>query len=122
MAKILIAEDDPSLATMYETELSARGHKVLFATDGEQALKIAEGQSPDMVLLDIMMPVMTGLEVLEKLKRGKSKAVRVLVLTNFGQRENVQKALDLGAEDFVLKYRTTPYEVGEKVAKVLGSK
>ncbi len=119
----LVVEDDESLGKLYKIELELHGFKVTVACDGEAGLKLASEMSPTIVLLDIMLPKMNGLVVLENLKSNeKTKAIPVIVLTNFGQEQTVKEAFTKGAEDFILKYRVTPAEVVEKVENILNPK
>ena len=120
---VLIVEDDPFLSEMYATKLAESGFKVELAEDGEKALeKIAEVK-PDLVLLDIVLPKMDGFVVLKKMKKDAAlKDTKVIVLTNLGQKEEVQKGMDLGAEDYIIKAHFTPSEVVAKIKKVLDEK
>lgn len=118
--KVLLVEDDPSLAQIYKVELEMDGFEVLTAADGEEGLNAAKNVQPNLVLLDIVLPKINGLVVLEKLKQTEeAKNIPVIVITNFGQEENVKKAFALGAEDFILKYQTTPAEVAQKIKDIL---
>ena len=119
--KVLLVEDDPSLAQIYKVELEMDGFEVVVSTDGEQGLNAAKNDQPNLILLDIVLPKINGLVVLEKLKQTEEvKNIPVIVITNFGQEENVKKAFTLGAEDFILKYQTTPAEVAQKIKDILG--
>ena len=121
MAKILIVEDDSSLADLYQTEIETRGHQVILAKNGVDGLTQAQEKQPSLILLDIMLPKMNGLDVLSSLKAQEiTKKIPVLVLTNFGDDENVNKALAGGAEEFILKYKIVPSEVVDKIESVLG--
>jgi len=121
MAKILIVEDDQALYNLYDTEFSARGHQVSWAKTGEEGLKMVKEIQPGMVVLDLMLPGINGLEVLSALKADSAtKSVPVVILTNFGNEDNIAKALEGGAEDFVLKYKIVPEEVVDKVEVLLG--
>ena len=123
MPKILIVEDDPSLANLYQTEIESRGYQTIWAKTGVEGLKQAKDQQPSLILLDIMLPEMGGLEVLSSLKAQEvTKKIPVLVLTNFGDEENVNKALAGGAEEFILKYKIVPSEVVDKIESVLGQR
>src|SRR3972149_10875409 len=109
--KILLVEDDPSLAQIYKVELEMDGFEVVVSTDGEQGLNAAKNDQPNLILLDIVLPKINGLVVLEKLKQTEEvKNIPAIVITNFGQEENVKKAFAFGAEDFIFKYQTTPAE------------
>jgi len=118
--KILLVEDDPSLAKIYKLELEMDNFEVLTASDGEAGLSTAKSGKPDLILLDIVLPKANGLAVLEQLKKDEeAKNIPVIIITNFGQEENIKKAFTLGAQDFVLKYQTTPGELAKKIKEIL---
>lgn len=118
---ILLVEDDPFLLSMYSTKFELEGYKVLSAENGEKGLKIAmEENGIDVILLDILMPVMNGFEVLEKLKKNdKAKDIPVILLTNLNQKDEIERGLALGADDYLIKAHFMPSEVVEKIKKVL---
>lgn len=123
MAKILIVEDDQALYSLYATEFSLRGHETVWAKDGEDGLAKAKGGQFKLVLLDIMLPKANGLDILAQLKQDPTtKTLPVMILTNFGNEENVKRALEYGAEDFILKYKIVPSEVVDKVEMALGQR
>jgi len=114
--KILFVEDDSSLYKMYSTELELRGYQVVWESNGANAFSKAQAEYPDLILLDIMLPEMDGLTILQNLKSyDATKDIPVFVLTNFGDDENIKRALEGGAEDFILKYRIVPSELAQKV-------
>lgn len=120
---VLLVDDDPLILQTYQTEFELSGFEVIKASDGQNAIRMAKENKPSVILLDILMPVMSGLEVLKKLKEDSEiSEIPVFTLTNIGQEEAIQEALDSGAADFILKYRFSPAEVVEKVKKVLDSK
>lgn len=120
MAKILLIEDDNSLATLYKTAIEVEGHKVDVVNDGEEGLTKATGAKYDLIILDIVLPNMSGLDILAKIMADEStKEAKVVMLTNYGQQENVKKAYDLGAIDILLKYRMTPSEAARKVNELV---
>jgi CheY-like chemotaxis protein len=120
MAKILIIDEDPTIQEGYKRGLEKRGFVVSQAFDGQSGVETAKQENPDAILLDIMMPGMDGIAALQKLKQNeKTSEIPVMIITNFGQDENIRQALDLGVEEFILKYRATPDEVGEKINQVL---
>lgn len=119
--KVLIIEDDDFLVQMYATKLELEGFDVVMATDGAKGLKMAGKELPDLVLLDLNLPVMDGFEVLEQLKNNKeTKDIPVLVLTNFGQKEKVDQCLNMGAEDYLIKAHFVPSEVIDRIKKIIG--
>ena len=119
--KILIIEDDNFLADIYKTKLELEGFKVLLASDGEKGLKIIQTKNPDLVLLDVLLPKLDGFAILETVKKEDStvKGVPIILLTNLGQKEEVQKGLRLGAADYLIKAHFKPAEVIEKIKKIL---
>ncbi len=120
MPKILIVEDDEFLANIYQTKFEKEGFKVTVAGDGEQGLKTAVSKKPEIILLDILLPKMDGFAVLENLKKdAATKDIPVILLTNLGQKEDVQKGLNMGAVDYLIKAHFKPSETVDKVRAVL---
>lgn len=110
--KILIVEDDNFIADLYERELKNDGFEVTVAGDGIIGEVKAKEIKPDLILLDIMLPNRNGLDLLKILKEDPlTKAIKVLVLSNLGQEEAIKKALDMGAEGYLIKSSYTPKEV-----------
>lgn len=117
---ILIVEDDKFLVDIFATRLKSAGYNVLVANDGESGLKIATEHLPHLILLDVIMPVMDGYEVLAKLKQqDMTKDIPVILLTNLGHEEDVEKGLKSGAVGYMIKAHYTPTEVLNKVKEVL---
>lgn len=113
---VLIVEDDPILSRMYTEKLNFEGFKVLTGRDGEVALKIATEQTVDMILLDIMLPKMSGTDFLERLRQHpKGKSIPVVALTNLTEEEEKKKAIDLGVKEYLVKAMQTPEEVVAKI-------
>lgn len=107
--RVLFVEDDPSVAQMYKLKLELDGYQVTVAPDGEQALELAAKNPPDIIFLDIRLPKMDGLAVLEKLRESDgSKHVPVVILSNYSERELVERGLKLGALEYLIKSQTTP--------------
>jgi len=118
--KILLVEDDPFLLSMYNTKFEMENFEVVAAEDGEKGLKLALKESPDIILLDIMLPKLDGFEVLKALKAdAKTKNIPVLLLTNLSQKEKVQEGLALGAKDYLIKAHFMPSEVVDKIKKII---
>lgn len=118
--KILIAEDDGFISEVYSTKLSLEGFDICIALDGKEALERVKTEKPDLILLDIMMPKLDGLEILEKLKADSGlKKIPVVVLTNVGEKDAIDKALSLGAVDYLIKSSHTPGEVVAKIKSLL---
>jgi len=117
---VLLIEDDSLLVKMYKTKFEAEGFRILTAGDGEAGLKMALEQKPDFIILDVMMPKISGLDVLAKLQQDpKGQAIPVIVLSNLAEQEKAQKALQLGAKDFLVKANLTPSQVVAKVRQYL---
>lgn len=121
--KLLIVEDDTFLAGIYANKFEKEDFGVLLATDGEMGLKLARREAPAIILLDILLPKLDGFAVLEKLKADEqTKRIPVILLTNLGQQEDVDKGLKLGAADYLIKAHFMPAETVEKVKQVLAGK
>lgn len=120
VAKILIIEDDALLSRMYQTIFATNGYEVVLATDGEEGLAQARKTEPTLILLDIMMPKLNGLEVLERLKGDPElRAIPVVVLTNLAGNADVQAALQLGAVRYIIKSENRPKQVEETIRGIL---
>jgi DNA-binding response OmpR family regulator len=114
--KILFIEDERALQKTLGDYLKSEGYKVISAFDGESALKLAFSEEPDLILLDLVIPKITGFEVLEKLKNDqKTKSIPVIVLTNLEQPGDVDRALALGATTYLVKANYSLQEVVEKI-------
>ena len=119
---ILLIDDDQALRQLYSLELSNNGYRFTEAADGEEGLAKAKAEKPSLILMDVMMPKMDGVATLSKLKEDQAlKDIPVIMLTNFGQENLVQQAFNLGANDYLLKYKVTPQEMVEKVQKLLSA-
>lgn len=119
--KIAIIEDDVAIVQMYRLKFAADGYEVKTAGDGVAGLKLIEEFNPEIVLLDLMMPQMNGLDVLAQLrKNAKTKDLKVVVLTNMGDAETASKAYAMKATDYIVKAEMTPRQVSEKITKLLG--
>ena len=118
--QILLVEDDAFLANIYKTKFEMEGFKVTVAENGELGLKEANKKRPDLVLLDILLPKMDGFTVIEHLKEDKVlRDVPVIMLTNLGQKDDVEKGLELGADEYLIKAHFKPSETVDKVREVL---
>jgi DNA-binding response OmpR family regulator len=103
-SKVLICDDDELLVDLLEHRLSARGFDVLVARDGGEAVAVASEQRPDAIVLDAMMPVMDGYEVLRRLRsRDDTASIPVIMLTARKQERDILDALELGARDYLVK-------------------
>ena len=121
MKKILLAEDDSVLREMYRLKLKNHGFGVITASDGAEALAIAMSQRPDLVILDVKMPRLTGLEVMQKLRANSwGKDVLIIILTAFDTTEAALKQIATEHPAYYLvKDRITPDELMEKVKELL---
>lgn len=120
MAKILIVEDDSLMVRMYQKVFSIEGHQVEVASDGEEALEKIRSGKPTIILLDIMMPKLNGLQVLEKLKADPATGnIPVIILTNLAGEQDAQKALELGAVRYIVKSKHDPKGVSDIVNEIL---
>ncbi|MCX6784131.1 MAG: response regulator [candidate division WWE3 bacterium] len=123
MAKVLIVEDDLNLYTLYQTEFEFSGHATINNNTGDGVNELIKKEHPDIVLLDIMLPKKDGLTILSEIKADQEiKDTPAIMLTNFGNEENVKKAIDTGAEDFILKFKSVPSEVVAKVEEIIKRK
>ncbi len=118
--KIVLAEDEPQIARLIEFKLKKEGYDVTWKENGEEALKAIKADKPDLILLDIMMPVMDGYEVLRRLKEDENLGdIPVIMLTARAQEKDVVKGIDLGAEDYITK-PFHPAELLARVKRILG--
>lgn len=120
MKKILIIEDDKFLRDLISKKLFEENYKVIEMKNGESGLQAIKQQKPNLVLLDILLPNMSGWDVLEKAKADSEvNKIPIILLTNLGEKEDVEKGLKLGAEDYIIKAHFTPSEILEKIKKCL---
>jgi DNA-binding response OmpR family regulator len=113
MSKVLVVEDDEAMAVALRDGFTYEGHEVTVARDGEEGLSLARESSPDIMILDVMLPKMTGLEVCKKL-RGEGSELPIIMLTARGQEIDKVLGLKLGADDYVTK----PFSFMELMARV----
>ena len=119
---ILLIEDDSLLIKMYKTKFTAEGYEVIVAEEGESGLKMALENPVNFIILDVMMPKLSGLEVLESLHQNpKGRTIPVIVLSNLDQEEKAKKAIQLGAKEFLVKANFTPTQIVGKVRQYLSS-
>ena len=117
---ILIVEDEPFLSEMYRTKFESLGYRVLTAETGEEGIKKIRESHPTIVLLDVIMPVMDGYEVLRRVRAEKDlKDQLVVIFSNLGQDEEVTKGLQMGADAYLVKSNLTPAQLVEKIEQVL---
>lgn len=119
-AKIAIIEDDIAIVQMYRLKFEADGYEVITAGDGNDGLKLLQSDKPDIVLLDLMMPGMNGIDVLAAIRKdAKLKDLKVVVLTNMGDAETSAQVNKMKATDYIVKAEMTPREVSDKVKSLL---
>ena len=119
--KILLVEDEEIMVSLLQRKLTKEGYEVSIARDGEEGLKLMREIKPDLVLLDIVMPRMGGLEVMEEMQKDQElKNIPVIVVSNSGQPVELDKAQKLGARDWLIKTEFDPQEVIDKVVKQIG--
>ncbi|MDB5163941.1 MAG: hypothetical protein JWS12_559 [Candidatus Saccharibacteria bacterium] len=120
MAKIAIVEDDQAISQMYRIKFEAEGFTVETAENGKLGLELAEKMNPDMILLDLMMPEMTGDQMLAAMRKTDwGKKIKVVILTNVGEQEIPDDVKKLGVEAVILKADMTPRQVAELVKQHL---
>lgn len=120
LKKILIIEDDKFLRTLASGKLKREGFEVFEAVDGKEGMALMRTNTPDIVLLDIILPGIDGFEILRRLKTDeKLKRMPVILLSNLGQESDIRHGLSLGAEDYIVKAHHTLDEIIARIKKVL---
>ncbi len=120
--KLLLVEDDSFILDIYDVKLSEAGYDVTLASNGREAVKqLKEHQLiPDLILLDIVMPYMDGFDVLKVLKENDVwKEIPIIMLTNLSQKDDIERAVQMGANDYLIKSHFTPSEVLTKIQKYI---
>ncbi len=121
--KILIIDDEPSILEVYSTVLTQAGYKVFTAVNGKKGLEMIGNVMPDLVLLDVVMPVEDGFDVLKEVKNDPILArIPVILLTNLANKEDKDEGYKLGANDYLVKVQYSPKRLVEKVKKILAAK
>lgn len=122
MAKVLLVEDDQFLQKMYQKKFQISGFEVEIAKDGEEGLSKMKALKPDIVLMDIMMPKLNGIDATAAAKSDETtRNIPIIILTNLSSTEDAQTAVKKGAVDFMVKSNFTPAQVVEKIKQVLAS-
>jgi two-component system, OmpR family, alkaline phosphatase synthesis response regulator PhoP len=119
--KILFIEDDEGFYNIFSVPLKMKGYDIVRVSEGNSAVEKIITEKPDLVLLDIVLPGTSGLDVLKELReREETQSVVVIMLTNFGSDENISRAMEYGANDYLMKYNIVPSELPDKIAVFLG--
>lgn len=120
---VLVVEDTELLRRMYADRLTIDGFRVLTAADGLEALGILRSETPDLILLDVIMPTMSGLEVLERVQKdSRLQRIPVLILSNLGEDQDIRRCIEMGATDYLIKNDARPADISTKVSAILRSR
>lgn len=116
--KVLLIEDDEAIAEMYRVALVAAGRVVVIARDGEEGLRMASDEEPDFIVLDVRLPRLGGLDLLSGLRANpQTRDLPVIILSNVGDTEMLERGSDLGALEFMIKAQTTPSQLSARIAE-----
>jgi CheY-like chemotaxis protein len=119
--RVLLVEDDRFLRRAAEAALRQRGFTVLLAADGEEAVRVAQAERPDLILMDLLMPKLTGLEALRILKTGEdTRQIPVVILTNSSREGDMEEAMRLGAVKYLVKANLSLQALGDEAIRLLG--
>ncbi|MBI4117882.1 MAG: response regulator [Parcubacteria group bacterium] len=118
--RILIVEDDRFLLKIYSTKLSKAGYEVIFAIEGDEALRKINDEKPNLILLDIILPGKNGFEILSEMRSQKStQNIPVIILSNLGQEEDIVRGKELGVKEYLVKSNHSLKEVMQKISEVI---
>lgn len=119
--KVLIVEDETALLYALQAELSYGGYKTITALDGEEAVEKLKSEKPEVVILDLILPgEIDGFQVLEKMKKNpRTKDIPVIIISNLGDRESIEKGMKMGATDYLVKTEHTLEGILKKIKKIL---
>lgn len=118
--KVLIVDDEISIAQVFEQALKQGGYDVILAATGKEGQEKSLSEKPDLILLDQILPDMNGNEVLKTLKsQDATKAIPVVIISNFNQEPLMDEAMKLGASEYILKYQISPQDLEDKVKRIL---
>ena len=122
MTKIAIIEDDPVISQMYRMKFEADGFDVQLANDGKKGVALVEHFSPDIILMDLQMPEMSGDEALTQIRKAEwGKNIPVIILTNLGEEEAPKTIRGLGIHSYIVKAELTPRQVVQRVKDALAA-
>lgn len=120
MKKILIVEDEKILAEMYRDKFILSNFEVISASSAEEAFEVLKKEKPDLILLDILLPGINGVDFLAKVKDfPQTFSIPIIAFSNYDDPETKRKAFDLGVKSYIIKTNYTPQEVVEKVKEYL---
>lgn len=120
MSKILIVEDEPLIIRMYQKALAFDGFDVISALSGKEGIELAKKEQPDLIIMDIMMPEVNGIEALATLKQNpQTRNIPVIMLTNLSGEKDKELAMNRGAFEFWVKKEVNPMEVGDRIKKII---
>ena len=118
---ILVVEDDKFLRELLVRKLKDERFEVSIAVEGKEALRKIKEELPQLILLDLVLPGIDGFGILEQIKKdSQTDKIPVIILSNLGQREEVERGLNLGADDYLIKAHFTPNDIVERIKKLLG--
>jgi len=118
--KVLVVEDDRFLRELMSKKLAGSDFVVCQAFNGEQGVSIAKSEKPDIILLDLILPGIDGFEALSRIKQDpETSAIPVIVLSNLGQKEGIERGMKLGAADYLIKAHFSPGEIIDKIIGIL---
>jgi DNA-binding response OmpR family regulator len=121
--RILVVEDDKFLRELLVRKLESEEIDTSIAIEGKEALKKIKEELPQLILLDLILPGLDGFGILKEIKKDPTTAkIPVIILSNLGQREEVERGIELGADDYLVKAHFTPGEIVDKIKKLLGKK
>ncbi len=119
--KILLVEDEDLIIKILEKKLSEKGYEVLLSRNGKEGLEAMKKEKPDLVLMDIVMPKLNGLETMEAMNNDPElKELPVIIISNSGEPVEIERVKELGAKDWLIKTEFDPQEIIEKVIKQIG--
>lgn len=120
MKQVLLIEDDPFLIDIYTTKLRESGFSIEVATDGKEGLRKLKEKKFQLLVLDIVLPHIDGWKILNEIKNEKKlKNLKIMILSNLGQKEEIKKGLEFGASKYLIKAHYTPSEVVDEIKKLL---
>jgi CheY-like chemotaxis protein len=120
MKRILIVEDEEIMIDLLQRKLKAHGYEVLLARDGEEGLKLAKQEKPDLIIMDLVMPKMDGFMAMAEIQKDENlRKIPLIVVSNSGQPVELNRVKDLGAKDWLIKTEFNPQELVEKIKNQL---